>query len=180
MRRAASPSKVQAKGSWTPAKRPRPDDSGAVLKTPFKPLSGLDNRSKSLPTTHPTTFTSVTVSGTQASQRESDTPSTPSAATAASSAARELRTMSTSDMQEEIDELELILSDRLARHNAARTAKGLPEQQPKQIVAEYTQLLSQYNSVKDAAQLIFDKIAEIEQLPAQAIFARYGVGEGET
>ncbi|KAJ1029963.1 hypothetical protein NDA16_000876 [Ustilago loliicola] len=115
--------------------------------------------------------------------------------------------MSTTDMQEEIAELELILrqvstplccssspeadadcmptsyrsdSERLATHNAARTAKGMPEQQPKQIVAEYTQLLNQYNNVKDAAQLIFDKIAEIEQLPAQDIFARYGVGEGET
>lgn len=53
-------------------------------------------------------------------------------------------------------------SDRLARHNAARTAKGLPEQQPKQIVAEYTQLLNQYNSVKDAAQLIFDKVGTLD------------------
>lgn len=70
----------------------------------------------------------------------------------------------------------MILSEKLIAHNASRAEAGLAEQQPEQIVAEYIRLLTEYNSVKDAVQVIFDKIAEIEQLPSKDIHARYGVG----
>lgn len=43
-------------------------------------------------------------------------------------------------------------------HNAARQTQNLAEQQPEQIVSEYIALLTQYNKVKDAAQIIFDKV----------------------
>lgn len=49
-------------------------------------------------------------------------------------------------------------SEKLIAHNASRAEAGLAEQQPEQIVAEYIRLLTEYNSVKDAVQVIFDKV----------------------
>ncbi|SPO20451.1 uncharacterized protein UTRI_00851_B [Ustilago trichophora] len=165
MRRSASPSK--ATGS-TPARSARRDNSSSVLKTPFKPLSGLESRRK------PSQPAQASTSATGA-QHPQTTPE-PSSSTAA----RELRARSIAELQEEVADMQLVLNERLAIHNAARKAENLPEQQPEQIVAEYIALLTQYNKVKDSAQVIFDKIADIEQLPAKDIHARYGVGESES
>ncbi|SPO21374.1 uncharacterized protein UTRI_00851 [Ustilago trichophora] len=165
MRRSASPSKVT--GS-TPARSARRNDSSSVLKTPFKPLSGLESRSKPDQTAQDTTR----ATGAQQSQTTPEPCST--------TAARELRARSIAELQEEVADMQLVLKDRLAIHNAARKAQNLAEQHPEQIVAEYIALLTQYNKVKDSAQVIFDKIADIEQLPAKDIHARYGVGESDS
>lgn len=53
----------------------------------------------------------------------------------------------------------LMSSERLTAHNAARRKAKLPEQTPEQIVEEYISLLTQYNKVKDAAQVVFDKVS---------------------
>ncbi|SNX84158.1 uncharacterized protein MEPE_02866 [Melanopsichium pennsylvanicum] len=170
MRRSASSSK--ASGS-TPT-RPRPGDSSAVLN-PFKPLSGLESRQK--PSSSPSY-----VIGARDNQRgiQQQEQSHASSSTATTSAARELRARSIAELEQEVSDMELFLNERLASHNATRKAKGLPNQQPEQIVSEYIALLTQYNKVKDSAQLIFDKIADIEQLPAKEIHARYGVDESDS
>lgn len=55
-------------------------------------------------------------------------------------------------------------SDKLASHNAARRAQNLPKHNPEDVVAQYIALLTQYNKVKDAAQLVFDKVRPHSQV----------------
>ncbi|KIS72349.1 uncharacterized protein UMAG_00754 [Mycosarcoma maydis] len=162
MRRSASPSKVNR--SATPVQASVRSDSSSVLKTPFKPLSGLEGH-RNLIASKPTS-----------NQKIAPISSVAASSTSTSTAARELRTRSTTELQEEVADMQMILSEKLIAHNASRAEAGLAEQQPEQIVAEYIRLLTEYNSVKDAVQVIFDKIAEIEQLPSKDIHARYGVG----
>jgi hypothetical protein len=56
----------------------------------------------------------------------------------------------------------------LETHNAARAAKGLPPQEAEQIVEQYIKLLTQYNHVKDATQLVFDKVRPAHTLESNA------------
>lgn len=56
-------------------------------------------------------------------------------------------------------------SEKLIAHNAARTAAGRTPQQPDQIVAEYIKLLTEYNRVRDAAQVVFDKVSFVPFSP---------------
>ncbi|EST06685.1 DNA repair protein, Swi5 [Kalmanozyma brasiliensis GHG001] len=149
MRRSASPSKTNRSA---PPARAAPSDT-SILKTPFKPLSGLPSRPPSL---------------------RQPTPAGPSTAVLP----RDVRTRSIDELQQDVAEMQLVLDERLNTHNAARKKAGLREQTPQQVVDEYIALLTQYNRVKDAAQVVFDKIADIEQLPAKDIHSRYGVGEG--
>ncbi|GAK61886.1 uncharacterized protein PAN0_001d0081 [Moesziomyces antarcticus] len=145
MRRSASPSKSQ--GVRLPP-RSRGDKSTAVLKAAFRPLSGLPQRP---------------------SQPNPSSTSSPIKPVLAPLAPRSIE-----ELQTEITEAELVLSARLETHNAARAAKGLPPHEAEQIVEQYIKLLTQYNHVKDATQLVFDKIAELQQLPSGDIHARYG------
>ncbi|CDS01463.1 hypothetical protein [Sporisorium scitamineum] len=133
-------------------------DSSAVLKTPFKPLSGLEGRK---------------------TPQQGQTTSSSTAADPTTAARRELRTRTLTELQQEVADMELILNERLKTHNAARQKQQLPDQQPEHIVAEYIALLTEYNKVKDSAQVVFDKIADIQQLPAKDIHAQYGVDEAD-
>ncbi|CBQ68179.1 conserved hypothetical protein [Sporisorium reilianum SRZ2] len=157
MRRSASPSKA-ARNS-TPARPTRSGDSSSVLKTPFKPLSGLAGRSAATPRHGHASSSSTAASADAAATR------------------RELRTRTPAELQHEVADMELILTERLKTHNAKRQERQLPNQQAEDIVAEYIALLTEYNKVKDSAQVVFDKIADIQQLPAKDVHARYGVGE---
>lgn len=47
-------------------------------------------------------------------------------------------------------------------HNAERKALGQPEQDPAAIVQAYIRLLTEYNQVKDSAQVLFDKVSLME------------------
>ncbi|KAJ9476421.1 hypothetical protein PHBOTO_000073 [Pseudozyma hubeiensis] len=166
MRRSASPSKATRSGTPVRA-NVRSDSSSSVLKTPFKPLSGLEGRRKSTLLHSGRSPIGKPGLATTAAASESNSSAV---------AARDLRSRTVSELEEEIADMQMILSEKLIAHNAARKEAGLSEQQPEQIVAEYIKLLTEYNKVKDAAQVVFDKIAEIEQLPAKDIHARYGVG----
>ncbi|ETS63999.1 hypothetical protein PaG_02335 [Moesziomyces aphidis] len=104
-------------------------------------------------------------------------PNPPSASSPIKPELAPLAPRSVEELQTEITEAELVLSARLETHNAARAAKGLPPQEAEQIVEQYIKLLTQYNHVKDATQLVFDKIAELQQLPSGDIHARYGASD---
>ncbi|TKY90990.1 hypothetical protein EX895_000989 [Sporisorium graminicola] len=163
MRRSASPSK--AVRSATPVRPTVSGDSSSVLRTPFKPLSGLEGRRQ------------ASVPSPQGHGASGGTAASSADPTAAAIARRELRARTLADLQQEVADMELILNQRLKTHNAARAKAKLPAQEAEHIVAEYISLLTEYNKVKDSAQVVFDKIADIQQLPAKDIHARYGVGE---